>query len=81
MKLEQTVDMMTSDDYKERFKAEYYQLTNRINKLKHIISDARKIGRKTVDKCPLDVLVWQYRTMLDYQYVLKRRAEIENIKL
>lgn len=81
MKLEQTVDMMTSDDYKERFKAEYHQLSNRLNKIRHFIADARKMGRKTINKCPIDVYVWQMRVMQDYQYVLRRRAELENIEL
>ena len=29
MKLKDTVEMMNSNDYKERFKAEYYQLVTR----------------------------------------------------
>lgn len=33
MELKDTVEMMTSSDYKERFKAEYYQLKLRYNKL------------------------------------------------
>lgn len=33
MKLEKTVDMMLSEDYVERFKAEFHQLVNRKNKL------------------------------------------------
>ena len=32
MELQETVEMMNSNDYKERFKAEYYQL-----KIKNII--------------------------------------------
>ena len=32
--LRQTIDMMTSDDYKERFKAEYYQTKIRYERLK-----------------------------------------------
>ena len=30
MKLQDTMSMMVSDDYKERFKAEYYQLKIRL---------------------------------------------------
>ena len=33
MQLKDTVEMMTSEDFKERFKAEYYQLLNRLNSL------------------------------------------------
>lgn len=34
MTLKDTVEMMNSDDYKERFKAEYYQLVTRYRSLK-----------------------------------------------
>lgn len=75
MKLEKTVDMMLSDDYAERFKAEYQQTVYRRNKLK-----------KTVDATkPNDpqyyLLRWQLRVMDDYIYVLKERAEVEAIDL
>ena len=33
MKLNDTVEMMNSEDYQERFKAEYYQLKEREGKL------------------------------------------------
>ena len=33
MKLKETAEMMVSDDYKERFKAEYYQLKERYEKV------------------------------------------------
>ena len=33
MKLSETVTMMNSTDYKERFRAEYFQLKNRIEGL------------------------------------------------
>ena len=33
MELKDTIDLMTSDDYKDRFKAEYYQTKIRYNKL------------------------------------------------
>ena len=34
MELKDTIEMMTSNDYKERFKAEYYQAKIRYEKLK-----------------------------------------------
>ena len=36
MELNETIEMMTSNDYKERFKAEFYQLKIRICKLDSI---------------------------------------------
>lgn len=38
MELKDTVEMMTSSDYKERFKAEYYQLKLRYDKLALMIT-------------------------------------------
>ena len=38
MTLKDTVEMMNSDDYKERFKAEYYQLVIRYRSLRSMIT-------------------------------------------
>mgnify|MGYP000671180170 FL=1 len=38
MKLNDTIEMMTSEDYKERFKAEYYQLKVRVCGLSNMLS-------------------------------------------
>lgn len=37
MELNDTVEMMNSEDYKERFKAEYYQTVIRYGKLKNML--------------------------------------------
>ena len=37
MTIKETAAMMCSEDYKERFKAEYYQLLIRYNKLRHML--------------------------------------------
>lgn len=38
MELKDTITMMQSEDYKERFKAEVYQLDIRIGKLNNMLS-------------------------------------------
>ena len=38
MELKDTVELMNSSDYKERFKAEYQQLSIRIGKLANMLS-------------------------------------------
>lgn len=81
MVLDKTIDMMLSDDYAERFKAEYHQLTYRTNKLQKMIKDYREGTLDFETSSSIDLLAWQLRTMQDYLYVLKRRAEVENIKL
>lgn len=81
MKLDKTVDMMLSEDYVERFKAEYHQLVNRKNKLQKMVRVYAKDELDFEPKCSLDLLTWQLKTMQQYEYILKRRAEIESIKL
>ena len=79
--LKDTVDLMLSDDYKDRFKAEYYQLRTRSIKLAVLLTGhARgKLGFEL--KCPVGKLIWQLNCMCDYLEVLKERAEIEGIEL
>lgn len=37
MKLDETVNLMLGDDYKDRFVAEYGQVVNRANKLRKVV--------------------------------------------
>lgn len=81
MKLQDTVNMMNSEDYKERFKAEYWQTKIRYDKLHKIVL---KYEAGTLDfepKCSLDILKHQKSMMGHYLYDLELRAEIENIDL
>lgn len=81
MNLNETVDMMNSNDYKDRFRAEYYQLKIRFDKLNNMLvkHDAKTLG--FVPDCPIAVLKAQLSVMHQYLYVLQVRAEIEDIEL
>lgn len=81
MKLDKTVDMMLSEDYKERFKAEYHQLVYRVNKLQTIVGKAKKGTLDFKLTCPLDLLERQLDGMQIYLKAMKKRAEVEKIKL
>lgn len=81
MTLDKTVDMMLSDDYAERFKAEYHQTVNRANKLRKIVKEYKDGALEFDPDCSLHLFMWQLRTMDDYIYVLKIRAEVEGIPL
>lgn len=90
MELKDTIEMMNSADYKERFKAEYYQTKNRYERLKKFntkIEAARavKYSTKSVDMpkhdCPDDLLREQQSVMGNYLHILEVRAEIEGITL
>lgn len=81
MELKDTVELMNSQDYKERFKAEYWQLKIRYQKLHNIVI---KYEAKTLDftpTCDLDLLKHQMILMEQLLYVLEVRAEIEKVNL
>lgn len=81
MKLSETVEMMNSEDFKERFKAEYYQLEIRINGLRKMLVDLRKGELKFVPECSYDLLKAQLMSMQMYSEFLKDRAMWEKIEL
>lgn len=81
MTLDKTVELMLSDDYKDRFEAEYRQLVNRANKLRKMIRQYENGELEFEPDSPIDILVWQLKTMDEYIYILKRRASYEKIAL
>lgn len=79
--LTKTCEGMVSPDYKERFKAEYIQLKNRLEGLKRML-DAWDNGTLAFSPtCPRDLYDEQIKGMELYLNVLKRRAAIEGIEL
>lgn len=81
MELNYTVEMMTSTDYKERFKAEYYQLKIRYAKLMKMLKCWDKDELDFTPDCPRSLYTLQVRAMHDYLAVLQARAKIEGIEL
>lgn len=81
MELKDTVESMLSEDYKERFKAEYYQTKTRYEKLHNMIVkyEAKTIGFDPL--CSIDLFKKQASNMGQYLYCLEVRAEIEGIEL
>ena len=79
--LKDTVEMMVSDDYKERFVAEYTQLKIRYDKLYAVLEKyaADKLDFKPT--CPIEILYEQLDHMGAYLSVLETRAKYENIQL
>lgn len=81
MELKDTIKLMESEDYKERFKAEYYQTKIRYDKLHKMII---KYEAGTLDfepSCSLELLQDQAYYMGNYLKTLEVRAEIEKIEL
>ena len=81
IELKDTVEMMGSADYKERFVAEYAQLKIRYNKLYAVLEKyaADKLDFKPT--CPIEILYEQLDHMEAYLNVLETRAKYENIQL
>ena len=69
------------EDWKERFKKEYYELRGRFQKLDMMIDKYEKGQLEFKLKCPIDLLKGQRSTMWNYLKILEQRAEIEEIKL
>ena len=81
MELKDTIEMMQSDDYKERFKAEYHQTKIRYDKLHKMLVRAEAGTLDFEPTCPLDLYRDQKRNMGQYLYCLEVRAQIEGIDL
>ena len=86
MELKDTIKLMNSADYKERFKAEYLQTKIRYEKLKAFNNKIEAaLMSCTVEMpkhdCPETLLLEQESTMENYLHILEVRAQIENIDL
>lgn len=79
--LKDTAVMMESEDYKERFKAEYHQLAIRYQKLRMFLHKWDKGNLDITPNCPRSIYDLQVRAMGDYMAVLEARAVIEGIEL
>ena len=81
MKLEDTISLMTSNDYKDKTKAEYLQLKIRHEKLANILKGYREGTLDFEPNCSYDLLHTQLVYMECYMNVLEERAKIEDIDL
>lgn len=89
MELNDTIILMSSADYKDRFRAEYYQTKLRLEKLHRMVVrfEAGTLNFEptcTPDfkpTCPIGLLKEQVRHMGEYLECLEIRAEIEGIPL
>ena len=81
MQLKETVPMMESTDYKERFMAEYYQLLIRLDSLTAMIIKWKNNMLDFEPKCSKEILEQQVIFMQGYIDILRLRAKIEEIYL
>jgi len=81
MELRDTALMMASADYKERFKAEYYQVKIRLEKLNTMVDKWDEGKLDFVPTCPREIYTEQIAAMVKYLTVLEQRAKLENVEL
>jgi len=81
MELKDTVELMTSADWKDRFVAEYLQTKIRYEKL-HKLIVKREVGKCDFNT-PISLESWQYQAhhMGNYLYELEKQAAIHGIEL
>ena len=79
--MKETVELMLSENYEDRFKAEYLQTKIRYEKLHRMIIRLEAGTLDFVPKCSLNILCRQAQAMGEYLKVLEIRAEIENISI
>ena len=76
MELKDTIDLMNSDNYQDRFRAEYQQTKIRYDKL-HKMLIKYDAGTLPFEPVNISVLRNQAAAMGRYLYILETRAEIE----
>lgn len=81
MELKDTIDSMQSNDFKERFLAEYQQVKIRYDKLDEMTVKYEAGTLQFTPNCSLELLKEQKKHMGCYIRCLKIRAEIEGIDL
>lgn len=79
--LKDTIELMQSEDFKDRLRAEYWQLKIRYEKLRAMCVKHDAGALDFTLNCPIELLKNQAEHMLNYLYALEVRAEIEGIVL
>lgn len=79
--LRDTAEKMESKDYRERFWAEYWQLSCRLGALRGMLMDWERGNLDFEPVCSKEIYEAQERAMSDYSAWLEARAQIEGIDL
>lgn len=81
MELKDTVELMLSSDYRDRFRAEYYQIKIRYEKLSNLLLKHEKGELDFTLSSKLEIYQNQLLAMKNYMLLLEHRADDENISL
>lgn len=80
-KLKETTPLMESEDWKDRFKAEYVQLCVRLEKLESVLKKYDNGELEWEFKSPVELLRQQADYMNNYKAILEQRATYEGVDL
>ena len=80
MELKDTVQLMLSDDWRDRLKAEHLQLTIRLHNLAAFINAANRDEKKYKSERDKFAMKKQYRAMVEYTIALEHRMEYAGIE-
>ena len=81
VELTDTIALMNSGDFKDRFRAEYYQLTIRLGKLENMLAKMKAGTLNFIPSCSYELLYEQVIFMKQYKRILEERAKIERVDL
>lgn len=81
MELKDTAAMMSSPDYKERFRAEFIQVDIRCDNLLNMLNKWYAGELTFTPVCDKKMLSSQLHFMCQYRYILEQRAVVEGIPL
>ena len=81
LELKDTVELMNSADYEDRFVAEYLQLDIRTRKLEEMVNKYKRGELNFTPSCTVGMLESQLEAMKEYRLMLMMRAKKENIEL
>lgn len=79
--LKDTVELMNSSDYRERFIAEYQQVVIRYKGLRNMLDKWDRGELEFKPTCPRSTYNMQIKAMTDYIAILEARAVMEGIYL
>lgn len=79
--LKDTVELMNSEDYRDRFVAEYKQLVIRYKGLMNMLDKWDRGELNFEPTCPRSTYNMQIKAMTDYIAVLEERAVMEEVTL
>lgn len=80
MRLTETVNLMCSNDWRDRFVAEYIQLQIRIIKLEEVLNNTSD-SFTALDSMTKAIMFKQLDAMKSYRSCLEKRADIAGIDL